>query len=62
MMGRGPSKDMMEKMFMSMSEDPGMRKFMAQRMLHMVTDHPEEFRAILDEEPELKEKLKELLK
>lgn len=35
---------------------------MAERMLHMMTMHPEAFREALEKNPELKKKLKEVLK
>lgn len=49
---------MMDQMFGMMTSDPEMRKMMAERMLKMLTAHPDEFKRIF----ELKKKLQELLR
>ncbi len=62
MMGQNPSENMMDKMFKLMSAEPETRKFMAQRILRMITEHPQEFKTILNENPELRKRLEELIK
>ncbi len=62
MMGQNPSENMMDKMFTVMSAEPETRKFMAQRILRMITEHPQEFKTILNENPELRKRLEELIK